>query len=65
MRPSIEAKVDELIDDMLQQGTPLDLQEHFSLPIAFKVIYEILGIPFKVMHTVHCHETPKLPHPVS
>lgn len=48
MRPSIEAKVDELIRDMMKQGAPVDLQEHFSLPIAFKVIYEILGIPFEV-----------------
>jgi len=48
MRPSIESKVDELIDDMFKLGSPLDLNEHFSLPIAFKVIYEMLGIPFKV-----------------
>jgi hypothetical protein len=50
MRPSIEAKVDELINDMMKEGVPIDLQEHFSLPIAFKVIYEILGIPFEVSH---------------
>jgi hypothetical protein len=48
MRPSIEDKVDELINDMVKQGAPLDLAEHFSLPVAFKVIYEILGIPFEV-----------------
>lgn len=48
MRPSIEAKVDELINDMMKQGAPVDLAEHFSLPIAFKVIYELLGIPFEV-----------------
>lgn len=48
MRPSIDAKVNELIDDMMKLGAPLDLAENFSLPIAFKVIYEILGIPFEV-----------------
>jgi cytochrome P450 len=48
MRPSIQAKVDELIDAMLKQGAPLDLSEEFSLPLSFKVIYKILGIPFEV-----------------
>lgn len=52
MRPSIEAKVDELIDDMLKLGAPVDLAEHFSLPIAFKVIYEILGIPYQACKLV-------------
>jgi cytochrome P450 len=68
MRPSIESKVDELINDMMKQGAPVDLAEHFSLPIAFKVIYELLGIPFEVgersasklfLHErVHVHDSP-------
>jgi nitric oxide reductase len=40
--------VDELLQAMLSRGGPVDLQEAFSLPLAFKVIYQILGIPFEV-----------------
>ncbi|KAL4423466.1 hypothetical protein ABPG77_005418 [Micractinium sp. CCAP 211/92] len=46
MRPGIRQKVDELIDDMKKGSKPANLQEAFSLPLAFKVIYELLGIPF-------------------
>lgn len=53
MRPSIRQHVGELIDAMKLNrwkggGDVVDLHEHFSLPLAFKVIYELLGIPFKV-----------------
>ncbi len=42
-------QVEELIDGLERKGSKLvDLQEEFSLPFAFKVIYEMLGIPFKV-----------------
>lgn len=52
MRPSIKQHVSELIDAMELNsskagGDAIDLHEHFSLPLAFKVIYELLGIPFK------------------
>jgi hypothetical protein len=29
-------------------GDAVDLHENFSLPLAFKVIYQLLGIPFEV-----------------
>ncbi|GAB4814037.1 hypothetical protein N2152v2_001083 [Parachlorella kessleri] len=48
LRPSIRQKVDELIDGLESSGSKLvDLQENFSLPFAFKVIFDLLGIPFK------------------
>jgi cytochrome P450 len=44
--------VDELIDGMERQrdggDVVVDLAAAFSLPLAFKVIYEMLGIPFEV-----------------
>lgn len=52
LRPFIESTVDKLISSMeetrasspgQQQG--VDLNENFSLPLAFSVIYEIMGIP--------------------
>jgi nitric oxide reductase len=51
MVPSIRSKVEELINDMKLKRwkggeESIDLQENFSLPLAFKVIYELLGIPF-------------------
>lgn len=50
--PGIKSKVEELITDMKlkrwKEGVDeVDLQESFSLPLAFKVIYELLGIPFE------------------
>jgi nitric oxide reductase len=49
MVPGIRSKVEELINDMKKKkgkDESIDLQENFSLPLSFKVIYELLGIPF-------------------
>lgn len=53
MIPEMKAKVEELINDLMLKRwksgeTAVDLHETFSLPLAFKVIYELLGIPFSV-----------------
>jgi cytochrome P450 len=53
MKPSIKGHVDELINAIKLQRwksgkDEVDLQENFSLPLAFKVIYQLLGIPFEV-----------------
>lgn len=55
IRPSIKDKAKELIEQMKLQRSKsgqdsIDLHENFSLPFAFKVIYELLGIPFKDYH---------------
>lgn len=48
MRAGIREKVDGLIDEMEKGGQKsANLVEAFSLPLAFKVIYELLGIPFE------------------
>ncbi|KAI3427183.1 hypothetical protein D9Q98_007120 [Chlorella vulgaris] len=56
LRPSIEAKVNELIDGMERQaganGGSVDLVEAFSLPLAFRVIYELLGVPVEDYETL-------------
>ncbi|OXM59755.1 cytochrome P450 [Amycolatopsis vastitatis] len=46
MRPDIQRFVDELIDDMLRQGPPVDLVQAFSLPAPAKVICQMLGVPY-------------------
>ncbi|GLI66089.1 hypothetical protein VaNZ11_009811 [Volvox africanus] len=45
MRPGIQRKTNELVDEMLRKGSPLDLHEEFAMKLPFKVIYEMLGIP--------------------
>jgi hypothetical protein len=45
-------QVNELIDGMVRQaganGGFVDLVEAFSLPLAFRVIYELMGVPVEV-----------------
>jgi cytochrome P450 len=53
LKPSIKEHVTELINGMKLQRwksgkNEVDLHESFSLPLAFKVIYQLLGIPFEV-----------------
>jgi cytochrome P450 len=53
LKPSIKEHVAELIGGMKLQrwksgSSEVDLHESFSLPLAFKVIYQLLGIPFEV-----------------
>jgi cytochrome P450 len=47
LRPGIEALTAELLDGMEQQGAPLDLVEHFSLPLPSLVICNLLGVPYE------------------
>ncbi|KAF4543073.1 Cytochrome P450 [Lasiodiplodia theobromae] len=48
MRPKIRETVSQLLDEMLKKydGQPIDLVEHFSLPVPSYIIYGILGVPF-------------------
>jgi cytochrome P450 len=53
LKPSIKEHVTELIDGMKLQcwksgRNEVDLHESFSLPLAFTVIYLLLGAPFEV-----------------
>lgn len=45
LRPDINKIVDQLIDDIEAHGSPVNLIEALSLPLTFKVIFKILGIP--------------------
>jgi cytochrome P450 len=56
LKPSIKQHVTQLIDGMKLQRwnsgrNEVDLHESFSLPLAFKVIYQLLGIPFEASNT--------------
>jgi cytochrome P450 len=45
--------VDELIDAMEPLPRPVDLVEHFSLPLPVQVICELLGVPAADRHRFH------------
>ncbi|GAB1317816.1 hypothetical protein MFIFM68171_08026 [Madurella fahalii] len=50
MRPYIDKTVNDLLDRMKQKGCangPVDLVEHFALPVPSYIIYTILGVPFE------------------
>lgn len=45
LRPQIEQLAHRLIDDMLAHGPPLDLLQHFALPLTMYMTAQILGLP--------------------
>jgi cytochrome P450 len=47
LRPGIQRVVDELVDEMLRQGPPVDLVEMFGLPVPSLVICQMLGVPYE------------------
>jgi cytochrome P450 len=47
IRPVIEAKIDELLDQMLASERPVDLTQTFASPLPTTVICEILGVPYR------------------
>ncbi|MEU0075282.1 cytochrome P450 [Streptomyces sp. NPDC006332] len=46
LRPGVQKIVDDLIDDMLATGGPLDLVQAFALPVPSLVICQLLGVPY-------------------
>lgn len=46
MRANAQAIADRLVDGMLTLGPPVDLVEHFALPLPITVICEMLGVPY-------------------
>jgi cytochrome P450 len=53
LRPRIAELTDQLIDDLLAVGGPVDLVEHFALALPTVVICEVLGVPYEDSPTVH------------
>ncbi|KOU54898.1 cytochrome P450 [Streptomyces sp. MMG1533] len=47
LRPGVQKIVDDLIDDMLTVGGPVDLVEAFALPVPSLVICRLLGVPYE------------------
>ncbi|WP_067464155.1 cytochrome P450 [Actinomadura macra] len=45
LRPSTRRIADRLVDDMIEQGPPLDLFERFGLALPVQVICDLLGVP--------------------
>lgn len=46
MRPSIKAKVESLLDQMMAKGTSAELVHDFALNVPTMVICELLGVPY-------------------
>ncbi|HEV7323603.1 MAG TPA: cytochrome P450, partial [Bosea sp. (in: a-proteobacteria)] len=46
LRPRIQTRVDELIDEMLAKGPPSDLVTDLAFPVPTMVICELLGVPY-------------------
>ncbi|MCX4703546.1 cytochrome P450 [Streptomyces sp. NBC_01373] len=46
LRPGVQKIVDDLIDDMLAVGGPVDLVQAFALPVPSLVICRLLGVPY-------------------
>jgi cytochrome P450 len=46
LRPGVQKIVDDLIDDMLTVGGPVDLVQAFALPVPSLVICRLLGVPY-------------------
>jgi cytochrome P450 len=53
LRPKVTALVDELLADVAARPQPVDLVEHFSLPLPVRVICELLGVPAEDQHIFH------------
>ncbi len=53
LRPRAAKLVDELLDKVETLPRPVDLVEHFSLPLPVRVICELLGVPAADRHTFH------------
>ncbi|MGA4867696.1 cytochrome P450 [Streptomyces lavendulocolor] len=47
MRAGVQQVADELLDDMLAQGGPVDLVQQLAVPLPLTVIGELLGVPAK------------------
>jgi cytochrome P450 len=47
MRPGIARLTDQLLTEMAKLNGPVDLVEHFSLPLPSLVICDLLGVPYE------------------
>ncbi|MGW0736592.1 cytochrome P450 [Streptomyces sp. NPDC002851] len=46
-RPRVENLTTQLLDDLVEQGPPADLNTAFALPLPILVICELLGVPYE------------------
>jgi cytochrome P450 len=46
LKPLVDAVINDLIDKMLEHGSPVDLISEFALPVPTTVILKLLGIPY-------------------
>jgi cytochrome P450 monooxygenase len=53
LQPRVAARVNELIDAIIEHGPPADLHEMLSLPISFQVLCDLLEIPDRDRYMSH------------
>lgn len=53
MRPEIERVTEDLVEDMLAAGGPVDFVERFALPLPTDVICRMLGVPRTDQGLIH------------
>lgn len=46
LRPRVQEIIDDLIDSMIEHGSPADLGESLAWPLPITVISELLGVPY-------------------
>ncbi|WP_328341104.1 cytochrome P450 [Micromonospora sp. NBC_00421] len=47
MRPEVDQIVGRLLSDMERHGPPVDLVQHFALPLPSQLISALLGVPYR------------------
>jgi cytochrome P450 len=57
MRPFVEQKVAELLDNMAAAGSPADLVEHLAEPLPILITCSLLGLPLEDADTLLDHVT--------
>jgi cytochrome P450 len=46
LRARVEQAAAELLDRMVREGPPVDLVEHFAIPLPLTMICELMGVPY-------------------
>ncbi|GGM53413.1 cytochrome P450 [Longimycelium tulufanense] len=46
LRESTRRIAERLVDEMIEYGSPVDLVEHYALPLPVSVICDLLGVPY-------------------
>jgi cytochrome P450 len=60
LRPGIQTLVDQLIDDMIKRGPPLDFVAHLAMKLPVTVVSMMVGVPYADTHLLEKWSIEKL-----